>query len=227
VLNAFVSFYDHCPAIWHNHNDLVLSANNPKATVTYDSHTPDLTDYFVGDTVSIDGLEYLCIKDVTIPTWPGTLTPVTGKNPLAPSSQYWVAINKENEIYIQTFGADLCKFYGKVWDFEHEIIVNPKSDVAITPQSIQVKAIGPNATSVYCSTDNQSSSDVDITSTNRNYRFTDGSWFSSLPLGTDGRLTDYYTKIKFVFKNYVTDPTVSKNTQKVTQWIRTVFMVKR
>jgi len=227
VLNAFVSFYDFCPAIWHNHNDLVLSANNPKATVTYDSHTPDLTDYVVGDTVAIDGLEYLCIKNVTIATWPGTLSG-TKTNPLAVGTTYWVPINKENEIYIQTFGADLCKFYGKVWDSEHEIIVNAKTDVALTPQNMQVKAVGANATSVYFSADTQSASDLNISSTNRNYRFIDGAWFFSVALDRlRGRITDYYVKVKFVHKNYVTDPTVSKNTQRVTQWLKTFFVNKR
>lgn len=230
VLNAFVSFYDHCPAIWHNHNDLVLSANNPKATVTYDAHTPANTSYTVGDTVYIEGVEYLCIKDVTIATYPGLLvgTSVQKTNPLASGSIYWVAINQENQVYIQTFGADLCKFYGKVWDFSQEIVVNAKTDIAVTAQNIQVKAIGPNATSVYCDTDNQSSSDLNISYTNRNYRFIDGAWFSSLPLDRlKGRLTDYYVRIKFVHKNYVTDPRTSKNLQKVTQFLKTFFVNKR
>lgn len=223
VLNAFVSFYDNCPAIWHNHNDLVLTANNPKNTKPYGVDMPS-TDYVIGDTVGpINGVEYICVKDLTIPSYPPDAT----KDPEYASSIYWLAINKENQIYLQTFGADLCKFYGKVWDFEHEVVVNAKSDMAVTPQNIQVKAIGPNATSIYCSTDNQSSSDVNIPSTSRNYRFIDGAWFSSLPLPTNGRLTDYYVKIKFVFKNYVSNPTTAKNTQKVTQWIKTFFVNRR
>lgn len=227
ILNAFVSFYDHCPAIWHNHNDLVLSANNPKATVTYDNHTPDNTKYVIGDTVAIDGVEYICIKDVTIVTWPGTLSG-TKTNPLAVGSIYWVAINQENQIYLQTFGAELCKFYGKVWDFEQEVVVNFKTDLAVTAQNIQVKAIGPSSTSVYFDTDNQSASDLNISSTNRNYRFIDGSWFSSVALDSlRGRLTDYYIKIKFVHKNYVTNPATAKNVQKVTQWLKTMFVNKR
>lgn len=224
VLNAFVSFYDNCPAIWHNHNDLVLTANNPKNTKPYGVDMPS-TDYVIGDTVGpINGVEYICIKPLTIPSYP----PATAKDPEYASSIYWVAINKENQLYLQTFGADLCKFYGKVWDFEHEIIVNPKVDIAMTPQNIQVKSVGVNVTSVYCDTDNQSASDVNISATNRNYRYIDGSWFSNLPLDkVRGRLTDYYTKIKFVLKNYDTDPTTAKNKQRVTQWIKTFFTDKR
>lgn len=223
VLNAFVSFYDHCPAIWHNHNDLVLSANNPKNTKGYNSDMP-ATDFVIGDTVFVGNIEYLCIKDVYIPSYP----PASTKDPEYASSIYWLAINKENEIYLQTFGADLCKFYGKVWDSEHEIIVNAKTDIALTPQNMQVKAVGANATSVYFSADNQSSSDLNISSNNRNYRFIDGAWFFSVALDRlKGRITDYYVKVKFVHKNYVTDPTISKNTQRVTQWLKTFFVSKR
>ena len=227
ILNAFVSFYDFCPAIWHNHNDLVLSANNPKATVTYDSHTPDFTEYKVGDTVAINGVEYLCIKNVTIVTWPGTLTG-TKTNPLASGSQYWVAINKENEIYLQTFGTDLCKFYGKVWDHSMEIVVNFKTDMAVTPQNIQFKSVGPNWTDLIATTEDQTSQDLNISTTNRNYRWIDKSWFSNLPIDrVNGRLTDYYVKLNFVYKNYVTNPTVAKNVQKVSQWLKTFFVNKR
>jgi hypothetical protein len=223
VLNAFVSFYDNCPAIWHNHNDLVLTANNSKNTKPYNSDMPPTT-FVIGDTVFVDNVEYICINEVYIPSYP----PASTKDPEYVGSIYWLAINSENQIYLQTFGADLCKFYGKVWDFEQEIVVNAKTDMAVTAQNIQVKTIGPNATSVYCDTDNQSSSDLNISSTNRNYRFIDGAWFSSLPLDKlRGRLTDYYVKIKFVHKNYLTNPTVSKNTQKVTQWLKTMFVTKR
>lgn len=227
VLNAFVAFTDNCPAIWHNHNDLVVSANNPKNTKAYNADMPS-TSYVIGDTVLVGNVEYICVKDVTIASYPGTLTAITGTNPLAPSSNSWLAINKTNEIYLQNFGADLCKFYGKVWDFEQEVVVNFKTDLAVTPQNMQVKAIGPNSTSVYFDTDNQSASDLNISSTNRNYRFIDGAWFFSVALDSlRGRLTDYYVRVKFVHKNYVTNPTTAKNVQKVTQWLKTFFVNKR
>jgi len=227
ILNAFVTFTDCTPAIWHNHNDLVVSANNPKNTKAYNASMAS-TSFVVGDTVKVANVEYICIKNVTIASYPGTLTPTTGTNPLAPSSNSWVAINKTNEIYLQNFGAELCKFFGKVWDFEQEVVVNFKTDMAVTPQNIQVKTIGANATSIYFDTTSQSASDFDISSTNRNYRFIDESWFSSVALDRlKGRLTDYYVKIKFVHKNYVTNPTVAKNTQRVVQWLKTFFVNRR
>ena len=222
VLNAFVSFFDNCPAIWHNHNDLVLTANNGKFTKPYNIFMPS-TDFVIGDTVSENGIEYICIKDVTITSYPGAAT----KIPSYPSSIYWLAINTQNEIYLQNFGADLCKFYGKLWSHEIEVVVNAKSDVAVSPQNIQFKTVGPNWTDIECSTEDQTSQDQNISATNRNYRWIDKSWFSSLPLPTNGRLTDYYVKIKFTFKNYVTSPTTAKNTQKISQWLKTMFVGKR
>jgi hypothetical protein len=226
ILNAFVSFTDCLPAIWHNHNDLVVSANNGKNLKAYNVDMPSTT-YEIGDTVTTGNIEYICIQAVTIASYPGTLTAVTGTSPLAPSSASWVAINQTNQIYLQNFGAELCKFYGKVWNFEHEIIVNPKKDMAMTFQNAQIKSTGPNYTDIYFSTDNQTSQDVSISATNRNYRLIDKSWFSNFPLPSNGRLTDYYLKVKFVFKNYVTVPTTAKNVQKVVQWIKTMFIEKR
>ncbi len=230
VLNAFVSFFDNCPAIWHNHNDLVLTANNGKQTKAFNADMAS-TDFVIGDTIPYEGIEYICIADVTIASYPGTLT-AGGTNPTAagasgPTNDFWLAINSENEIYLHTFGADLCKFYGKVWDHEMDVIVNAKTELAVTAQNYQFKATGPNWTSVEASTDDQTSSDLNISTTNRNYRYIDKSWFASLPLPTNGRLTDYYVRIKFTFKNYVSDPTVSKGLQKISQWLKTTFVSKR
>lgn len=226
VLNAFVAFTDNCPAIWHNHNDLVVSANNPKNTKAYNTDMPS-TSFVIGDTVLVGNVEYICVKDVTIASYPGTLTAITGTNPLAPSSNSWLAINKTNEIYLQNFGADLCKFYGKVWTHELSIVVNAKSDMAVSAQNIQFKTIGPNWTDLVATTDDQTASDINIPTTSRNYRFIDKAWFSSLPLPTNGRLTDYYVKLNFSYKNYLTNPTVAKNIQKVSQWLKTMFVSKR
>lgn len=226
ILNAFVTFTDCMPAIWHNHNDLVVSANNGKNLKPYNVDMSSTT-YEIGDTVTINNVEYICISVVTISYYPGT-TGNTGTKPDLIGSTYWVAINQTNQIYLQNFGAELCKFYGKVWDFEHEIIVNPKTDMAITPQNMQLKSVGPNATSVYFSSDNQSASDLNISATSRNYRFINGAWFFSVALDmARGRVTDYYVKVKFVFKNYNTNPTIAKNTQKITQWLKTFFIIKK
>lgn len=230
VLNAIIGFYDFTPAIWHNHNDLVLSSNNSKNRVYYGSNMPE-TSFVVGDTVSINtntipntNGEYVCIAPVTIDMYPPS---VANKAPDYSGSIYFVKTNEQNEVYLQTFNTEYLKFYGQVYNHELEIIVNPKTELAITPQNIQVKGNSVNYTDVYCDTDAQSSSDLNIASTNRNYRFIDGAWFSSLPLPRNGRLTDYYTKIKYVYKGYISNPTVSKNVNKFVTWIKTFLIQKR
>jgi hypothetical protein len=230
VLNAFVSFFDNCPAIWHSHNDLVLSANNPKNTKAYNIDMPS-TSYVIEDTISLDNVEYICISPVTISSYPGTLT-AGGTNPKAAGvsgslNDFWRPINKTSNIYLNGIQSSICEFYGKIWPHEIDIIVNAKTNNAVTPQNYQFKGMGPNWTDVEAFTDNQTASDLNISATNRNYRWIDKSWFASLPLPTNGRLTDYYVRIKFTFKNYVSDPTVSKNVQKISQWLRTTFVSKR
>lgn len=222
ILDAFVSFYDYCPAIWHNHNDLVLSSNNPKNTKAFNPSMLS-TDFIIGDTVKYNNIEHICISPITIVGYPGTTTQV----PDYIGSIYWLAINKENQIYLQTFGADLCKFYGKVWDHEIEMVIPFKTTDAVTAKNIQMKALGLNWSSIYASTDDQSSQDLNISKTNRNYRWIDKSWYSALPLPRNGRLTDYYIKIKFVYNNYVSNPTISKNIQKVSQFLKTFFEIRK
>lgn len=228
VANAIVGFYDFTPGIWHNHNDLVLSSNNSKNYVYYGAGM-DQTTFNVGDVIKVtdpnnlkDG-EYVCIQSVTIDTYPPTNPSL---NPLFDNT-HWTFINKESEIYVQTFNTEYCKFYGKVYDHEIEVIVNPKVEGGVSFLKIQQKSNDNNYDSIYCSTDNQTASDVNIRSTDRNYRYIDKSWFSSLPLPSNGRLTDHYVKIKFVLKNYITNPTIAKNKNKIFQFLQTWFVGKR
>lgn len=228
VLDAIVGFYDFTPGIWHNHNDLVLSANNSKNYVYYGSNMPPTT-FNIGDVVKVDNDdfenslwgEYICIKQVTINFYLDD----PSLEPAYPGSIYWVKINAENEIYLQTFNTDYCKFYGKVYDHEVEVIVNPKADQAFSVLRIQQKSNDTNYTSVYFSTDNQSAQDTNIPSNSKTYRYIDKSYYSSAPLPTTGgRLTDHYVKIKFVLKNYLTNPTIAKNKNKIFQFLKTWFI---
>jgi hypothetical protein len=228
VLNAIVGFYDFTPGIWHNHNDLVLSANNSKNYVYYGTGMAPTT-FNIGDIVKINNTffenelwgEYICIKQVTIDDYLSDLT----LEPAYPGSIYWVKINAENEIYLQTFNTDYCKFYGKVYDHEVEVIVNPKADQAFSVLRIQQKSNDNNYTSVYFSTDDQSAQDVNIVNNSKTYRYIDKSYYSSAPLPrTGGRLTDHYVKIKFVLKNYLTNPTIAKNKNKIFQFLKTWFI---
>jgi hypothetical protein len=229
VLNAIVGFYDFCPAIWHNHNDLVLSSNNSKNRVYYGTNMPS-TDFVISNTISVTDNadkskngEYVCIQNLTVSSYPATGI----YEPTYLNSAYWVKTNDQSQIWLQSFNTEYLKFYGQVYGTELEIIVNPKVDQAFTPQSQQIKGSGTNFNDVICTTDNQTASDTNISSTNRNYREIDSAWFNNLPLPTNGRLTDYYTKVKYIYKGYVSNPTTSKNTNKVLQWIKTIFVTKK
>lgn len=218
VLNVIVGFYDFTPGIWHNHNDLVLSANNSKNYVYYGTNMPS-TDFKIGDVVKDNG-EYICISPVTISYYVANIP--SGDN------VHWLKINSENEIYLQTFNSQFCKFYGKVYDHEIEVVVNPKVDGSVSFLNIQQKGNNLNYTSVFVETDNQSAKDVNISLTNRLYKYINTSWFSSVPIDLrNGRLTDHYIKIKFVLKNYVSNPTIAINKQKIFQFLKTWFVSKK
>jgi len=230
VLDAIIGFYDFTPGIWHNHNDLVLSANNSKNYVYYGPNMPETT-FNIGDVVKVDSKffenelwgEYVCIKQVTIESYRLDAS----LEPPYPGSIYWVKINAENEIYLQTFNTDYCKFYGKVYDHEVEVIVNPRSDQAFSILRIQQKSNDTNYTSVYFSTDDQTAQDVNIVNNSKNYRYIDKSYYSSAPLPRNGgRLTDHYVKIKFVLKNYLTNPTIAKNKNKIFQFLKSWFITR-
>ena len=230
VLDAIIGFYDFTPGIWHNHNDLVLSANNSKNYVYYGPNMPETT-FNIGDVVKVDSKffenelwgEYVCIKQVTIESYLFD----DSLEPPYPGSIYWVKINAENEIYLQTFNTDYCKFYGKVYDHEVEVIVNPRSDQAFSILRIQQKSNDTNYTSVYFSTDDQTAQDTNIPSNSKTYRYIDKSYYSSAPLPRNGgRLTDHYVKIKFVLKNYLTNPTIAKNKNKIFQFLKTWFITR-
>jgi hypothetical protein len=229
VTNTIVGFYDDCPAIWHNHNDLVLSSNNAKSRKYYGDGMADTT-FEIGDVIEVKDTttivnegEYVCIAQVNIPSYP----PTTPKNPLTVGNAYWVKLNDQSQVYIKTFGSDYLKFYGKVYNCELEMIVNPKTDVAVSFQNMQVKGIGPNFTDVECYTDDQSAVDSNIPTTSVFYRWVDKSWFSNFPLSSTGRLVDYYLRVKMIYKGYVTNPTVAKTDNKVIQWIKSFFVQKR
>jgi hypothetical protein len=192
---------------------------------------PD-TNFVVGDYIKVNTAvttdyllegEYVCVKDVNIPAFP----PTSGKDPLTPGNVYWVKTSDQAEVYLKSFNTQYLKFYGIVRNFELELIVNPKSDFVMSYQNAQVKGMGPNFTDVYCYTDDQTASDINIPSTSIHYRWIDKAWFFNFPLSSRGRLTDYYLRVKNVFRGYETNPTTSKNINKVVQWFKSFFIVKR
>lgn len=226
VTNKFIGFYDKIPAIWHNHNQSVLSANNPKNLNKY--YAPDMvlpTPFSQGDVFAAGDGEFIFLTDETISAYP-----IVG-------SLNVQRLNRTNEIYIEneekTYtttinGYEYNTLYGKVVDNELETIVTPKAG-QISVTNCEMGADGDNFTDITISADNgQTATDSNIASTNRNYKYFDGSWWFNLPLSSlKGRITDKYLKMRIKKKNWSSNPTVNDGKLTIFQFIRAFFENKR
>jgi hypothetical protein len=232
VNNRFVGFYDKTPAIWHNHNQSVLSANNPKnLNVYYAADMPVPTPVAVGNIIRDGVKEYICTTAGTVAAYASP-----------PSGALFTLINTTNEIYIENeekayvstvLGYEYNKYYGRVVNNSIEFVVNPKAG-AMSVEYYEMGATGDNITDIQIDADNgQTATESNIQSWNRDYKYTDGSWWGNYPLyllnrvGFGGRITDKYLKVKFTKKNYVTNPTTEAGLRTVIQYIRNFFQLKK
>ncbi len=228
---CFVSFYDFLPSISHNHNQFVISVNDPKNITQYLFYSGVLTGFvFVpGETLPLLGVEYVCILTVTIgaaSTLPGYV-----------GSIYWVAVNAQNQLWVHNQPTDFDlnpanvyaynTFFGKAVSNKLHIIINPQVENDFEVTNIEQCGSSVNYTDVETETDTQSASDLAITSTNRNYRTTFSKITSNLPLSSSGRIVNDYLKIKFTKKNWTTNPRVVVLATKILQSINSLFTQKR
>lgn len=219
--NVIVGFFDFNPAIWHSHNRYLLSAKNAGASATTAAYT-----YEKGDEVSQDGTQYVDVEELDFTTH----SPLQlWELPDFPSSNIWTKLYAENEVFVHwKESAGICKFYGRVYPLVHEVIITPNAGEPVAVDNLQIKSsIATNYDTMEFFTDNDSASDTNLNLGNRNYRVRDNAWESSLPLGTYGRLVDYYLKVRMTLRNYTTNPTVANNVQKVTAFLNSVWRVKR
>jgi len=226
VVNKFVGFFDKMPAIWHNHNQSVLSSNNPKnLEVYYAGDMVSPSPFEIGNVVKCENKEYICYVD-------GSASYTVPPNPAM-----FVEINKTNQIWIEneelspsviTYGYQYDKFYGRVVNNELEYVITPKAG-QISVTNYEMGAEGDNITDVVITADNnQTASDSNIKSYNRDYKYYDGSWWGNLPLSrTMGRITDKYLKIRVTKKNYDSNPTVYNNKLTIFQYFKSFFENKR
>ena len=225
VINKFVGFYDKTPAIWHLHNQFVLSANNPKnLNVYYGSDMVVPTSFTLGDVIASGTGEYVCTTTGTVSVYAAT-----------PSSLFTL-INRTNQIYIENEeksytiirdGYQRDTFYGRVVNNLLEVVVNPKTSEPVVFDNIVQSSNDVNFTDVEVSTSDQTASDLSIASYDRNYQYTDKSWRSSVPLSSTGRLVDFYMKIVFTKKNWTTVPTTLVRNVKVISFIKTLFRLSK
>lgn len=226
ILGKFTGFYDKCPAIWHNHNQIVLSANNPKNIQKYyasDMYVP--ADFELGDVISVGTKEYVCTTAGTVSAYAAT-----------PSSSIFTLINQVNYVYVEneekTYGINIEGyqynfFYGRVVNNELETVVNPKIAKPSVFDNFIMSSNDVNFTDVTVETTDQSASDLDIAPSNRDYQYTDKAWKSSLPISTTGRMVDYFLKARFVKKNWTTNPTSLTGSVKILNFIKTIFRIAK
>jgi len=226
VTGKFIGFYDKCPAIWHNHNQVVLSANNPKNIQKYyaaDMYVP--ADFELGDVICVGEKEYICTTAGTVSAYAAT-----------PSASLFTLINQTNQIYVENEekaytvnieGYEYNKYYGRVVNNEIEVVVNPKSTEPSVFDNFIMSSNNVNFTDVTVETTDQTASDLSITLSNRDYQYTDKAWRSSLPISATGRMVDYFLKATFTKKNWTTDPTTVATSVKILNFIKTIFRISK
>jgi hypothetical protein len=218
--NIFVGFFNLEPSILWNHNNLLIG----NKSITADG-VAAITQYFVGDKVQKNNIEYTAITDFQ------TDSPISGQYqpdyvyPNGDPSIYWKKTTQSNETNLLFSTTNFCKFFGYTYNHDIEIIVNPKTGKPFVVDNLIQKSNDTNYDSVVCTTDDDTS--TDLTSNNRFYRYYDRGWHSSIALGTKGRLVDYYLKVKLSITNYSGNPTVSRNLQKIFNFVTSVFREKK
>jgi len=226
VLNKFIGFYDKMPAIWHNHNQSVLSANNPKNIERY--YAPDMvvpTPFEDGFIIKDGVKEYICRlhQDVVVYATP-------------PDPAMFVEINTTNEIYIENeemtpstviLGYERNKFYNRIVNNEIQFVVNPKVPQAFAIDNQLQVGNTTNFNEFYYETETKSASDVGVKSWNRDYQLIDEGWNNNLPISSTGKLSGFYVMVKYVKMNWnPTNILLLATNVKVLQRVRSFFKLK-
>jgi len=224
-INKFIAFYDKMPAIWHNHNQSVLSANDPKnLEVYYGSDMLVPTPVVVGNVIKDGVKEYICTTAGSIDAY---VSP--------PSASLFTEINTTNEIYIENEeiapnvtiqGYQYNKFYGRVVNNEIQFVVNPKVPQAFAIDNQLQVGNTVNFNQFYYQTETKSASDTNVKSWNRNYELIDEGWNNNLPISKTGKLSGFYNLVKYVKKNWTTVPTTLTTQVKILQRVRSFFKLK-
>lgn len=212
--NIFVGFFDIKGSIYKNHNNWLIGAKNINLASVQAS-----TDYVIGDTVKKDNVEYIAIINFT------THNPVQAyEEPDFAGSLRWAETVSTNEVHLLFNTTAFCKFFGQVYNADIEFVINPKAGKPFTVDNFLHVGNEVNYDVVECN----SSDDTATESTNsRFYKYIDRTWQSSVPLGAKGRLVDYYMRAKFTLNNYTTNPTISRNLQKLFEFITSTFRIKK
>lgn len=225
----FIGFYDWTPGIAWNHNELVLSSNNPKNPTKYYGAGMASTLFAIGDIIGVGATTYVCYAAGTVAVYAATPSAAIFER-ISDTSELWVHNQQpptDNNYVNPPLGYTYNSFFGYVVDNEVEFVINPKTENPFTVNNIEQEGNTVNFTDIYTDAEGITASDLSITSTDRNYRTIYDKITSSLPLSTTGRITNSYLKVRWVKKNWTSDRTVFTNSVKILRYIRSFFVQKR
>jgi len=227
----FVGFFDWFPSITVTHNQMLISSNNPKNTTQYLPTSGSINGYTftVGETVSYSESEHICIKNVTVDSGlPNTIPGYSGGG-----VRFWQEINSPNQLWVHNQPKSLSDsvvpdyqynmFFGKVVDNEIRFVVNPQTRYPFNVQCLEQDSNGTYDTNVIIEYSENTASDLNIRSTDKNYRYIDGKLCHNLPYSDTGRIVGDYLEI-WLFKKNWTIPTTMNGTLKVLKSVLSKFV---
>ncbi len=212
IVNKFIGFFSFTPSIYAEINSRVYAVNVVRNQIQPFSIFP------FGSEVLDNGDNYVCILAYT-----------TGAMPTGPSSDatHWTKTSSSREVH-RMFTGDICKFFGIVYPHYIDIVVNPQISGQKSFDHAQSYGNEVRYTGVLCNTSDRNSSDIDITTTDKRYRYYDGKWNFSYPLyKLTRRLTDEYMIVRLQVKNYTTNITTSLNLQKRLVYLKSIFRFRK
>ena len=209
TLDKFIGWYDFCPGIWVHHAGQLLAIPTMSSQFKI-GHT-----YVFGEQVSQDNINYVCILGFTASN--------NGQKPLVNSTNF-KQINSGKQIFVSWRGK-IGQFFGKVYNHLLQFVVNKDNYDGKVVDTIEVNSSTLNYDKMRFSVD--SDSVIESTVGNKNYKYFDGSWQSSVPLAGRIRLADNYLLIEGIVENFDTDPSVSLNKQKSITSVKATYRIKK
>lgn len=207
-LDKYMAFFSHAPITYVEHNRHLISSTNVRPTITA------LASYTLGEEIvdTNDYHNYVCILAFT-----------AGVFPVQPSLDptRWSKSSQINEIYLHWKG-DICKFYGVVRESYISPVIRTQDGTKITNDNVEELGNSVQWTDIFTSNSYQSGQDTNIRSTDKNYRYYDGSWWYNLPLTSRGeRLSDSWVLIKLRMRNFVGNAVTASTNQ-----LKRIFSIK-
>ncbi len=215
-IGKFIGYFSFVPTIYAEINSRVYAVNVNRNIIATS------TVYNIGNEISKDGDNYVCVLGFT------TSNPVAaGEQPDSVGSPYWIKSSSSNEVH-RMFTGDICKYFGVVYPHYIDIVVNPQISGQKSFDHAESYGNEVKYTDVICNTSDNTASDLNITSTNKNYRFYDGKWNFSYPLYRNTkRLTDEYMIVRLQIKNWSVNIITSLNLQKRLVYLKTIFRFRK